>query len=283
MVGFACIRGPTDRGVPMQSPRGWLEAKRIDDKTDGLWRVDNALYDLNHFNHPGGAFFINMGKGTDITELFESNHPNIEKARAYLAKYFVKNIDPIILPRNSNALTFHKNGFYDTLRRRAWDILKEHGTGPTFEILFFHDSLLIIFLLCSIYMVIPSYEDYWIPIGIFGAFILASMGTVAHNFYHQKDSWRMYTWDLTPYSSEEWRISHGYSHHVFPNAVNDFELSAFQPYIHWLPEKKSWLYVVTEPLTAQVLFCFAMLMQVSIYIYVLVLFRCVFKLSGSTY
>ena len=46
MVGFACIRGPTDRGVPMQSPRGWLEAKRIDDKTDGLWRVDNALYDL---------------------------------------------------------------------------------------------------------------------------------------------------------------------------------------------------------------------------------------------
>lgn len=264
MVGFACIRGPTGRGVPMQSPKGWLAAKQLDDQTDGLWRVGDALYDLKHFKHPGGKFFINMGKGTDITELFESNHPNIEKARSILSKYFVRNVDANILPRNASALTFHKNGFYDTLRKRSWEILKEHGTGPSSEILFFHDFLLLTFLLSCALLVIPWYEDYWLVIGAIGGFLLSSMGTVAHNFYHQKDSWRMYTWDLTPYSSEEWRISHGYSHHMFPNAVNDFELSAFEPYVYWLPEEKSWLYLLTEPVTAQLLFCVAMMMQVCV-------------------
>ena len=58
--------------------------------------------------------------------------------------------------------------------------------------------------------------------------LLSVLAICAHNFYHKKDNWRMYSFDLTLYSSHEWRISHAYSHHVFPNTINDFEIIAFE-------------------------------------------------------
>jgi hypothetical protein len=52
---------------------GFLEARRQIDGAEGLWRIGNKLYDLETFvkMHPGGAEWIRLTKGTDITELFE--------------------------------------------------------------------------------------------------------------------------------------------------------------------------------------------------------------------
>lgn len=261
MPGFACLRGPTNRGKPLLSASGWLAAKRVDDRTDGLWRIHDNLYDLTSFQHPGGEFFINMSKGTDITELFESSHPNIEKARALLSKFLVRPVDPKQNPRNSSAFTFHEDGFYCTLRSRAWDILKQHGTGPTEDMLAFHDMLLVTFLLWLGALMLPQLDVHWGAIAFANGIVLSCLGTAAHNFFHQRDNWRMYCWDLTPYSSHEWRISHGYSHHVFPNCINDYEISAFQPYVEWLPVNKSLLYRCLQPVYTQLLFCVAMLIQ----------------------
>jgi len=52
---------------------GFLQARRTIDGAEGLWRIGNRLYDLEKFAklHPGGAEWIQLTKGTDITELFE--------------------------------------------------------------------------------------------------------------------------------------------------------------------------------------------------------------------
>lgn len=96
----------------------WLDAKRDDDNVEnGLWRIKNTLYNLDGFieMHPGGADWIRMTKGHDITEAFIVHHIAMEKVEPLLAKYRVKDT---IKPRNSK-LTFHDDGFYMTLRRKV--------------------------------------------------------------------------------------------------------------------------------------------------------------------
>lgn len=64
----------------------------------------------------------------------------------------------------------------------------------------------------------------------------------AHNFFHQRDNWRMYLFDLTLLSSYDWRISHALSHHLFTNTIYDFEISALEPIFEFLPKaNKTWL------------------------------------------
>lgn len=46
------------------SPDNWLEDKKDTDATEGLWRIDNELYDLTDFidKHPGGRDWIFLTK-----------------------------------------------------------------------------------------------------------------------------------------------------------------------------------------------------------------------------
>lgn len=102
----------------------WLEAKRADDNVeDGLWRIQNTLYDLTDFIHvhPGGADWIELTRGQDITELFFTHHVFLGKTAIYLEKYRVRDTDK---PRNSK-LQFEESGFYMTLKRRAEKQIKQ--------------------------------------------------------------------------------------------------------------------------------------------------------------
>lgn len=102
----------------------------MDDNTEnGLWRIKNTLYDLDGFieKHPGGADWIRMTKGHDITEAFIIHHISMEKVEPLLAKYRVKDTKQ---PRNVK-LTFDDDGFYMTLRRKVIAKLpeiKQHTT-----------------------------------------------------------------------------------------------------------------------------------------------------------
>lgn len=49
--------------------------------------------------------------------------------------------------------------------------------------------------------------------------ILGMIMVAAHNFFHKKDNWRLFYYDLGTLSSHEWRISHAYSHHLYPNTI----------------------------------------------------------------
>jgi hypothetical protein len=165
--------------------------------------------------------------------------------------------------RNSGAFTFEEGGFYSVFRRRAWEILRCQGTGPTFQMLMIHDTLLALFLSCLIGTLNPSLSTpLWIIISFLSAFFLQCVGTCSHNFYHQRSNWRMYTWDLTPNSSYEWRISHAYSHHTFPNTSYDFEVMAFTQVMSYYPEKKSLLHKLLLPVILEVTTLVAMHLQV---------------------
>lgn len=65
----------------------WMEEKVIRDsqlwnsEDTNLWIVENKLYDLNGFAHPGGQAWIKLTKGQDITEHFVVHHLNEKKAR----------------------------------------------------------------------------------------------------------------------------------------------------------------------------------------------------------
>ena len=65
---------PPGRDAAVKSGQQWLESKREGDGIDrNLWRIHDKLYDLTSFakHHPGGTFWIESTRGTDITEAFE--------------------------------------------------------------------------------------------------------------------------------------------------------------------------------------------------------------------
>lgn len=57
----------------------YLEGRRYIDGAENLWRIKDRLYDFDKFIavHPGGAEWISLTKGTDITELFEVSYNSL--------------------------------------------------------------------------------------------------------------------------------------------------------------------------------------------------------------
>jgi len=64
----------------------------------------------------------------------------------------------------------------------------------------------------------------------------------AHNYFHMRDNFRMYYFDLSMMSSKNWRISHVMSHHMYTNTLWDYEIYVAEPFLQWIPHKnKSYL------------------------------------------
>ena len=55
---------PTYRKEPIKYAELWMEGKKVDDNTGGLWRVHDALYDFTDwiYKHPGGSDWLNLTK-----------------------------------------------------------------------------------------------------------------------------------------------------------------------------------------------------------------------------
>ncbi len=227
----------------LPTPHDWLRQKQIFDDVamegkKSLWRIHDKLYDFTHFkNHPGGYTFIEMSKNLDITELFESCHYNIEKATALLDKYYVADC-PKGKERNSSKFTFKPDGFFVTLREKVKKYLATRKPTSYFATSAVVLDLLFVGFLLSWVMIISPFEKssntLWILEAICAAF-LAFLGVCAHTFYHHRDSWRVHTFDFSLFSSYEWRISHAFSHHVFPNSAMDYEVWAFEPFMYFFP------------------------------------------------
>lgn len=118
----------------------------------------------------------------------------------------------------------------------------------------------------------------------------------AHNFFHRRDNFRMFYFNLSffnykvqcstsiyhfsttltlfliiPFFNKEWRISHAMSHHLFPNSVHDMEVALFEPILCWIPSKAktlgqrfvSWIYspiiypfITLDQLVKRIIFSF---------------------------
>ncbi|XP_050723879.1 cytochrome b5-related protein-like isoform X1 [Eriocheir sinensis] len=214
---------------PHKTFQEWLSAKRIDDDVGPYWRVHDKLYDLTDFidKHPGGKMWLQVTKGTDITEAFEASHFG-EGPEKLLQKYYIKDTKT---PRNS-PYTFHENGFYKTLKRRVRPILKNLGRGPSWKTVLIQDGLALSYVLLT--LASTALSSY--TLAAFAGTALAFMVVCAHNFFHQRDNWRMYYYDLSLHSSYEWRVTHALSHHLHTNTANDIEISALEPFWELLPK-----------------------------------------------
>ena len=99
-----------------------------------LWLIHGRLYDLAPFvsTHPGGPDWLQWTKGTDCTTEFETHHLDASKAEAVLRAY---DRGPLESPNPSAAAayTWADTGFYRTVKRAAFEVLKARGPGPSLE------------------------------------------------------------------------------------------------------------------------------------------------------
>lgn len=171
-----------------------------------LWRVHDGLYDLGAFvsQHPGGAHWLELTRGSDITEAFEAHHPDIAAVRRILEKYRVGTAD---WPRES-PLTFKEGEFYDVLRARIAKTVKEKGRWPKVWSKIIIDASVLGYL----GLVFGAAKKKSYPMAALAGVLGGAIGVMAHNFLHQKDNWRMYYEELVAGSHETFRIHHALSH-----------------------------------------------------------------------
>jgi len=188
----------------------------------------------------GGSEWLQLTRGSDITEAFHAAHVFEDKAERVMEKYYV---GPAQKPRMS-PFTFEKNGFYMTLKSKVRDVLREQGTEPTFEILLWQDSLALAFLILLATTALTGKLISAVMAGV----VLGLCTACAHNFMHQKDTFRRFYLGLTPFSSREWRVMHFLSHHLHTNTHNDFECQTFFPWLDWNPrEEKIFIHKYLAP------------------------------------
>lgn len=70
-TSFPEISYPSLRKGTLGSPDEWVQGKVIDDGAEGLWRVNNSLYDFSDFvkRHPGGEAWLTITKVCSLVNI----------------------------------------------------------------------------------------------------------------------------------------------------------------------------------------------------------------------
>lgn len=150
-------------------------------------------------------------------------------------------------PRNYN-FTFSDDGFYRTLKRKVADKLKEVDKAPIKISNLISDLVLGLVFTSAI---LSAKDDNVYLAGLAGVFLLWML-VAAHNFFHQKDNWRMLCFNLSLLNYREWRVSHAMSHHLYPNTYYDLEISMFEPFLQWIPRPKTTVQKIFSPILSPV-------------------------------
>ncbi|KPJ18939.1 Cytochrome b5-related protein [Papilio machaon] len=238
-VSFPQLKYPSLRDSGMRDPVQWLTGKELDDGAEGLWRIHNKLYDVTKFlnKHPGGEEWLELTKGTDITEAFESHHLN-PATEKILEKYYVRDAKT---PRNS-PFTFKDDGFYRTLKREVYKELSKVPKHVSRTADLITDGLFLS-LLCSSALACWVVNSWLAQLWYIIASICLALLTVAcHNFIHRKTNWRMFLFNLSMWSYRDFRVSHVLSHHLYTNTLMDLEISSLEPILQYNPRKNKPVY-----------------------------------------
>ena len=76
--------------------------------------------------------------------------------------------------------------------------------------------------LLAISFIFMSFLGIWLDskfVQVLAGLILSMTVVGSHNFFHLKENWRKFYFDLSLLSSYEWRVSHALSHHLYPNTI----------------------------------------------------------------
>ncbi|XP_026737179.1 cytochrome b5-related protein-like [Trichoplusia ni] len=235
-ISFPRLEYPIHRETVPKTAQLWLKGKRSQDGAENLWRIHDGLYDLTEFIsiHPGGAEWLAVTKGTDITVAFETHHLK-GLAETLLPKYFVRKTT---LPKN-DPFTFKEDGFYKTLKLKVMAGIENIPKDARKKSDFVTDALLLSVLVLSPVScwVWPQNFLLGAALTVLNSFFLSSLITCAHNYFHRGDNWRMFLFNLGGASYSDWRISHSMSHHLHTNTAQDIELSMLEPFLQFLPHK----------------------------------------------
>ncbi|KAL7029783.1 hypothetical protein ACKWTF_006363 [Chironomus riparius] len=214
----------------------WIDGKKIDDNAAGLWRVHDKLYDLTDFipKHPGGRAWLEISKGTDITEAFECYHLS-SRPRDVLENYCVG----VATQERNYRYTFDDNGFYRTLKRAIGQKMKSVDKSVEIKPKIIHNITLVAFLMSVVFVSQVQPNDYinanYIAPVIIAGLLLEWLVSMSHNFLHKADNWRMYTGNLSMAATRDMRTFHILSHHMYPNTYADLETTFFDPHFKWIP------------------------------------------------
>ncbi|CAB0032075.1 unnamed protein product [Trichogramma brassicae] len=251
------MRYPSGRDHFLKTAWGFLEGRRQDDGAEGLWRVHDGLYDLESFaaSHPGGAEWIAMTKGTDITEAFEvflflliydkiylsstiicvlSVSPHYRSSRASAAQVLRASsgdraIAALHLRAGRLLSPIQGSGARGAEERRlssARDLVETHRRflgrdGPR------HGrsrGRLQVLERTGPQLHIPHVD------GDNSAQLLPPARQLSHVLLRPE-----------PHVVQGVRVSHSLSHHLYPNTLWDMEVYAFEPFLEFLPRPdKSW-------------------------------------------
>lgn len=236
------LKRPT--GWPFKDPYDFMAGKRQDDGVPcHLWRIHDRYYDLSDFKHPGGDQWLSLTKGTDITELFESHHLDMERVKRMLPAFEEPQDEPLF-PRHS-PFTFEPDGFYCTLRRKVW---AQYGgkqrksaasLGHSVTAQRFADTVLAVSALLTLSAGSSKGPKRAAAIAMANGIINGLFIGIGHNFMHQKDNFRRHYMDLSGFSSSEFRMHHALSHHPYTNTVMDAEMNQLLPAIDFFPGRSS--------------------------------------------
>ncbi|XP_075972013.1 cytochrome b5-related protein-like [Anticarsia gemmatalis] len=250
-VTFPQLKYPSLRDDGMRDPIQWLAGKVMDDGAEGLWRIHDKLYDLTRFikRHPGGEEWLELTKGTDITEAFESHHLN-PATEKILTQYYIRDAKT---PRNS-PFTFKEDGFYKTLKRAAFEELKKIPKDASKSADRITDGLFISLLISSAvacWVENSAAANFWYA---YASISLALLTVAGHNFIHRRTNWRMYLFNMSMWSYRDFRVSHVLSHHLYTNTLMDLEISSLEPFLFYNPRRDKPLHAKLGFITE--IFCF---------------------------
>lgn len=175
---------------------------------------------------------MEITKGIDITEQFETHHIT-DKAELFLKKFYVREAAK---PRNYK-FTFSDDGFYKTLKRRAAGKIDGLDRTPMKTSNLISDLMLGLIFTSA---VLAAKDENIFLAALCGVFVFWQF-VIAHNYFHQKDNWRMFCFNLSLFDYREWRVSHAMSHHLYTNSYYDLEITMFEPFMCWLPYPKTWM------------------------------------------
>lgn len=244
------LRDPATQPVPAATSE-WLQDKRArDGELTGcpadLWLVHGTLYDLKAFvkSHPGGAQWLESTQGTDCTVHFEVHHLDIARARAALARFRLADDDPrqVAFAAGGTGRAFAAAAYdwgppggdsslYARMRAASLSAVRAGG-GPHANGLCKGLCALAVLLFAASFAA-TCCTGSTLAAAVAGYLVYVLFG-IGHNFFHQRDSLWRFAADVSAFGSEDWRVSHCQSHHLYPNLEIDREASALEPYCAFL-------------------------------------------------
>lgn len=161
-----------------------------------------------------------------------------------LSKFYIRDA---ALPRNYN-LTFDDAGFYRTLKRKVAAKIDSVDRTPV-KISNAISDLMLGLVFGSAVLAVKDNNVY---LSLLSGVFLLWMLVIAHNYFHQKNNWRMLCFNLTLLNYREWRVSHAMSHHLYTNSYYDLEISMFEPWLQWIPRPKTTFHKIAAPFASPI-------------------------------